>query len=256
MDPSGGTLKAVIVDVDGTLYDLAPVRRWMRWRLASFALSHPRRGWKTIRALSAFRRAQERLRGAGAKTSIQTAMASERSGCSQDFVEGCVARWMEEEPLSAVAKARYKGVAEFFEWADQRDLKIAVVSDYDPRKKLRVLGVERYIQVSVWAQESEVGAFKPDPRGLTVAAQRLGIAPAEAIYIGDRLDVDGAAARAAGMPCVLLSPQRRGQLVLEAESWYEIGDLLNKLIGSSGGIQAPTLPVGPFPVGQEVSLRP
>jgi phosphoglycolate phosphatase-like HAD superfamily hydrolase len=50
-----------------------------------------------------------------------------------------------------------------------------------------------------------VAAFKPNPRGILVALERLGVAPGEALYVGDRAEVDAAAARAAGVACAILS---------------------------------------------------
>jgi FMN phosphatase YigB (HAD superfamily) len=198
-------LKAVIVDVDGTLYALDRVRRQMAGRLMRFAAFHPFRGWKTIRALKAFREAQERMRSLGTAWG-QVEKAATMCDYPGEFVRACAARWMDREPLPWVAEARYPGVAEFFAWAKRRALPVGVVSDYDPREKLRALGLDA--DVAVWAQQEEVGAFKPDPRGLIVAARRLGVAPAEAVYIGDREEVDGAAASAAGMPVLILGAGR------------------------------------------------
>jgi pyrophosphatase PpaX len=47
--------------------------------------------------------------------------------------------------------------------------------------------------------DEDVREPKPDPQGLRLAAQRLGVAPAEALYVGDGPGDQGAA-RAAGMP--------------------------------------------------------
>src|SRR5215471_12715199 len=146
--PNSADLRAVIVDVDGTLYDLAAVRRWTALRLAGFTITEPALGWKTLRALRAFRNAQERLRQAGGESGArdQLSWAAKSSGCKADFIHACVTRWMEEEPLPAVRRARFEGVTEFFHWAAERELPIAVVSDYDPRKKLRALGLDSQVQ--------------------------------------------------------------------------------------------------------------
>jgi phosphoglycolate phosphatase-like HAD superfamily hydrolase len=37
-----------------------------------------------------------------------------------------------------------------------------------------------------------------------VACARLGVDPEEALYVGDRVEVDAAAAAAAGVPCAIL----------------------------------------------------
>lgn len=48
---------------------------------------------------------------------------------------------------------------------------------------------------------------KPNPLVFDVAAARLGVQPSEAWFIGDRLDIDVAGARAAGMTAVWYAPE-------------------------------------------------
>jgi 2-haloacid dehalogenase len=52
------------------------------------------------------------------------------------------------------------------------------------------------------------GFAKPDPRILEAALDALKLGPREATYVGDDLAVDGAAARAAGVPFVWLDQGR------------------------------------------------
>ena len=214
-------IKAVIMDVDGTLYRQNPVRLRMAWRLMCFALLKPALGWKIIRVLRAYRHAQELLRGEAApsKSALrQVETAARITGYSPQFIRDCVSRWMEDEPLGIVANSRYPGVIEFFNWARQQNIQLAVVSDYDPRQKMRALKLDSYISIVIWAQQAEIGVFKPNPRGLRTALDRLGIKPAQAIYVGDRGDVDATAALAAGMPAILLgrnvSDSRQGVSIL------------------------------------------
>ena len=49
-----------------------------------------------------------------------------------------------------------------------------------------------------------VGVEKPDPAIFRAALDALGVAPAEALYVGDLYEVDVVGARAAGMPAALL----------------------------------------------------
>jgi FMN phosphatase YigB (HAD superfamily) len=46
------------------------------------------------------------------------------------------------------------------------------------------------------------GVRKPDPRAATMAAEALGVAPADCIMVGDRIDNDIAPARALGMATI------------------------------------------------------
>ena len=79
------------------------------------------------------------------------------------------------------------------------------------------------IDVVVCAQDSEVQRFKPDPRGLHVALDRLGVPAERAAYVGDRADVDWPAARDAGMACFIIGG-RHDATVGSADLWTPVAD--------------------------------
>lgn len=93
-----------------------------------------------------------------------------------------------------------------------RGLRLAVVSNWDERLPtlLAALGLaERFDVVVVSA---EVGVEKPHPRIFAVAAERLGVAPAEIVHVGDRRleDVEGPVA--AGQRALWLARNGGGDL--------------------------------------------
>src|SRR5690349_20196073 len=85
------TIRAVLFDLDGTLYRQAPVRSAMALELLSLPLSGLRAAPRRWRALQAYRGAQEALRGAstmGSPATLQRIAAARRSGLSEDAVDG------------------------------------------------------------------------------------------------------------------------------------------------------------------------
>ena len=226
----GKPWKAVVLDVDGTMYSQRSVRRHIAARLAGFALTHPVLGLRTVRCLRAFRQAQEQLRDRiGTRPVVQSQVehAARRCGCSAEFLTECVRRWMETAPLEAIRKARYPGLLEFCEWAKRAGLRRAVLSDYDPRAKLRALGVEDYFSVIACAQDPDIGVFKPNPAGLRATVRRLGASPDETVYIGDRPEVDGAVALAAGVTGVILHQPARNmpEHLIAVSGWPAMPEL-------------------------------
>ena len=225
MPPAAATLPAaatpfadvrgILLDVDGTLYDQRGLRLAMLARLLRFAAGSPRRGATTLRALRAYRPAQEHRRACPPAddrpvdvATAQVAEAARRSGLPEAAVRDAVARWMEREPLDLLARNARPGLAGFLRAAAARAVPVGVVSDYRAAEKLEALGVAELVRCVVCAQDADVGCFKPHPRGLVVGAQRLGLAPASVLYVGDRASVDGAAAAAAGMRCVIVGAGR------------------------------------------------
>jgi nicotinate-nucleotide--dimethylbenzimidazole phosphoribosyltransferase len=79
----------------------------------------------------------------------------------------------------------------------------AVMTETDVRAALAGTGISELLEVVVTSQQ--VGAPKPDPRGLLAALAALGTTPADALFVGDA-DVDEQAARAAGVAFARVGP--------------------------------------------------
>ncbi len=201
-------LRAVLFDVDGTLYRLGPMRRRMRARLVAECLKHPARGYTAIRLLSAYRKAQEHLRRE-AQTHSDIAAAQLAAACvaarlSKEAAAPVIRHWMEVEPLKIIAASLRGGTVELLNRLRRSGIRVAAVSDYPCERKLDVLGIRQWFDTVVCAQDPEVQRFKPNPRGIEVALHRLGVSPDEALYVGDRPEVDDLAAQRAGVRSVIL----------------------------------------------------
>jgi HAD superfamily hydrolase (TIGR01509 family) len=203
-----GDLKAVIFDIDGTLYRQAPLRRAMLLRLLASAAAHPRRGVQTLRVLRAYRRAQETLRSGAVAEGVAAAqirLACEEATVDSETVVQCVKRWMDEEPLALLRQCVQPGALELLRRCRAEGLRLAALSDYPAEAKLGAMGMNDLFDLVLCAQVPEVDVFKPHPRGLLVIVERLGVSAAECLYVGDRADVDAPTADAAGMSCVILT---------------------------------------------------
>ena len=216
-------LDTLIFNVDGTLYDQTPVRRRIIWRLLRANLKEPAQAFLTLRALSAYRDAQEFLRAAryGGEDIYETQLelASKWTGLQKHTVASNVARWMEREPLDLVARSIRQGVFEFLQAAKMYGFKLGVFSDYPAIEKIAAMGLTHFFDVLVSAQDPEVQRFKPDGRGIEVTLGRLGVEKNRALYIGDRPDVDAAAASRAGIRCVIIGRKRDRT---NPRSWTEV----------------------------------
>ncbi len=107
-------------------------------------------------------------------------------------------------------------------------LRLGVVSNSDGgvEEALTAAGLRPSFDVVV--DSASAGVEKPDPRIFNLALAALGVAPAEALYIGDIYEVDVAGARAAGLTAALVGPAgaHAGGDVTVAPSVAELIDLL------------------------------
>ncbi len=257
--PELGPLKAIVFDLDGTLYDQRPLRQAMLARLVRAHALRPMRGLRTVRALSAYRSAQERLRErppeSAGSTNVayeQVRLASERTGYSETFVAGCVTRWMEEEPLDLVARHARPGALEFARQARAQGLALGLLSDYPAEAKLRALRLGDAFDAVLTAQSPTVGVFKPHPRGLRLLLELLEVRPSEAVFVGDRVDVDAAAAAAAGVPCYILKARQQPTGADGWRSFASFAELAGLLLGSAPSGE----PLNRTSTRGELGLRP
>jgi FMN phosphatase YigB (HAD superfamily) len=200
-------LAAIIFDVDGTLYDQAFVRRRMAAALISAHLSRPGKGLALLRFLKAYRKAQESLRGAnlpGTAAQRQLAVACEQSRTDPRTAQAYLDRWFHATPLPYVRAAIRPGLADFLSAAKSHGMKLGVVSDYPATAKLEALGLNGFFAAVVSAGDPGVSGFKPDPSGLLLCAQQLGVSPRQVLYLGDRPEMDAECARRAGATAAIL----------------------------------------------------
>jgi HAD superfamily hydrolase (TIGR01509 family) len=225
-------LTTIVFDVDGTLYEQSGLRRAMFLRLLRHVVTHPGEGVAVFRALRAYRHAQELLRGAaidGTLAEAQIRLACERSGQPSHALVAIVDRWMEREPLDMLERFVMPGLRPLLAAAKVRGLRLGVLSDYPATAKLEAMKLSEFFDVVVSAQDPSVNRFKPDPSGLTEALRRLGAAPSQALYVGDRFDVDASVAGAAGVACIIVGKRRSPGATKD-------GDKRPDVSGSLGGL--------------------
>jgi FMN phosphatase YigB (HAD superfamily) len=207
--------KALIFDVDGTLYHQDILRRRMLPRLLTACATNLPEGVRVLRAIVAYRRAQEAMRRPSDRYSdlrqAQIEMASRSSGIDSDILGAVVSEWMERRPLGLVRGCLRAGAPELLKQAKESGCRLGVFSDYPAEEKLKTLGVRMFFDAVVCASDRDVQRFKPDPQGIEVTVRRLGVRKDEALYVGDRAEVDAIAAQRAGIGCAIIGRRRNGK---------------------------------------------
>ncbi|WP_429131939.1 HAD family hydrolase [Ensifer sp. 4252] len=197
------TIRLVVFDLDGTLYEQRCLRLKMLLRLAADAASS--RSLEVIRVLKEFRRCREELgetQAPGFETR-QYQTVAERTGHLPEYVRSLVEEWIERRPLEILHKCRSSGVERLFCGLSAKGKTIAVLSDYPARDKLRALHLAA--DVIVYAGDPDVGFLKPHPAGLRHILNEAKVPPSAAIMIGDRVDRDWEVARRSGVRALIKS---------------------------------------------------
>ena len=221
-------LRAVLLDVDGTLYDQRYLRLLMIMELWALPLSSYslRSAYNTWQAIRHFRRVREELRTwgqpAGCLARLQYIEAAKQSGIDLTTMESSVSEWLYERPLKYLRRCRFPGIPAFLSFLTSANLRVGVFSDYPAADKLEALDLIDAIPLVLCATDPEINALKPHPNGLLRACSLWGVSPDEVLYVGDRPEVDAVAAAAAGMPCVIITRSGRRTNPQSRHSHYAI----------------------------------
>ena len=202
-------IRLVSWDVDGTLYSISRTK----WHLARMFLSETARGRTLLAAkeLAALGRYQSRINAARSTGGGLTEFFQEQN--SRETLLEMEKRWYGP----AIEKAGLRGgVANVISFLAARDIPQVVVSDYEAAYKLDSLGLAAHF-ASLYVGE-RLGFVKPSPFGLQRAAADYEVSTASLLHIGDLVERDDVAARAAGCQCLILGRDFRS-----------FDDLLNRL---------------------------
>lgn len=199
-------IRAVLFDLDGTLYRQRPLRALMAMELMTLPFTAPLLASRRLKALRAYRGAQESLRrhASPASAKDQILIAATASGLPVEDVDALVTEWMLQRPLKYLQYCRAPGLPPFLDRLEAQGVLAGVLSDYPAEAKLDALRLANRFSPVLCSTDPEVGAFKPSPRGYLRACEIWNLSPAEVLFVGDRPDVDAAGAAAAGMPCVIM----------------------------------------------------
>ena len=131
----------------------------------------------------------------------------EGAGVSDERVVSKVAAWRRAyNPPAGVWNTAEPLAADALKLARRAGLRTAVISNSNGsvRRILESLGLAPDLDFVL--DSFEVGFEKPDARIFRLALERAGVAPADAVYVGDLYSIDVLGARGAGLSAVLIDP--------------------------------------------------
>ena len=189
-------LKAVLFDVDGTLY---PQSFFIRTSL-QFFLHHPRLSM-------AFRNLRRDVRQFGGVEDLHLAQTSLAAGYMRipaERAQELLERHIYGTYMDMLSKAKpYPKVEPLLADLKNSGLKLGVITDYPTDGKLSALGFDQYWDVAISADT--MGHLKPEPDTFLLASENLKISPEQIIYVGNEYKYDIIGAKRAGMKAAHLA---------------------------------------------------
>ena len=193
--------KAVIFDLDGTLYDKKGLPGWLVLsQIPSF----------TVGLLSRERKARKALMGREFPNaaSFYEALFGEMVSVGYDIPK--IRKWYDDNYMPSMVRVlrryftAYPWVERTIFTLKSKGVKVALLSDYGMvEEKLFALGLSSDLFEGGVYAAPETGGLKPSPVPFLAIAERLGLDPKEIIVVGDREDTDGEGAAKAGMKFLL-----------------------------------------------------
>lgn len=237
-------IKAVGFDLDGTLYPA--------WRMYAVSIDI---GMRHPRFLGAFGEARKVLRrrqasaygsaaggasgGAADKNTAAWRAADEDAAGSKIFRQRqaeLVAGFLGIDSASAFraidaiiystvekkfASIRpYAGAADCLAALRGAGLRLGLLSDLPPTKKIELLGLGSYFDFLLCSED--FGALKPDPRPFRALAERFGAEPDSILYVGNKRHYDIKGAKAAGMRTAFIGRRPLPEADFSFRSWSDL----------------------------------
>lgn len=183
-------IHAVAFDIDGTLYP----NRKMYLASLGFALGH-------FRLLNSFRKVRKELRETRPVKDfydLQARMFADRISVNREEAREIInttfyTRW--ESVLHRVNL--YPGVLDLIRFLKEKNVPLAVMSDFPVVTKMKILNIENYFDVEMSSEE--LGYLKPNPEPFKEMARRLEVKPENLLYVGNSYHYDVEGAHSLGM---------------------------------------------------------
>jgi FMN phosphatase YigB (HAD superfamily) len=207
--------KAVIFDMDGTLYYQKPFRIRMMIFLLGHVLRHPY-AVKDMLIIKKYREVREHWEDKSSNNldAAQYEYVAKLKKTTIEHVEEVVKFYMHKAPLRLLPSFKDNELAKIIDKLHDKGVKVIVYSDYPAEDKLRTLNIKA--DRCYCSADARIGTMKPDPKGLNVILGDIGLKASDALMVGDRYEKDGLAAKSCGMDYIIL-PSSRGKRKKEVE---------------------------------------
>ncbi len=194
--------RLVLFDMDGTLYYQRPLQLTMGLVMVKNALCQ-KQGLSELITVLKYRKMREHWSDTEeVDTKLYEALAKERK-MSVEKAEDIIQRWIYDMPLQYLYRFRDDTLTEIAQSLQEKEIMIAVYSDYPTGEKQKVLELSAI--PGFYGGQPEIGALKPDAKGICYIMKQYGIEDKEAVLmVGDRMSKDGQAAENAGVDYLIL----------------------------------------------------
>lgn len=195
--------KAILFDLDDTLWPIAPVIMQAETILFDWLRRHAPRVAARF-SIDSLRQARLALLAQQPEFHLDLGKLR-RAGLHAAFDEAGEDVAKVELAMLAFFDARNQVTpyADVLPGLDRLQGRVLVGSISNGNADLAAIGLSRYFTVSLAAHE--LGVAKPDAAIFLEACRRLGVAPAEAVYVGDDLLLDVEGAQRAGLRAVWMN---------------------------------------------------
>lgn len=213
--------KAVIFDLDGTLYYQRPFRVRMAWWIVGYIISHPH-AVRDVFLIIQYRKVREHWEQYSGSVEApdtqmldrqQYAYVAKQMKLSVEKVQRTIAFYMLEAPLKLLAAYRDEVLADIIETLRQHNITVVIYSDYPVQEKLKALGIKA--DAYYVSADARIGCMKPDPKGIQVILKDYGLSHTDALMIGDRYEKDGLAAKENAVDFIIVGRTKKEREALK-----------------------------------------
>lgn len=189
--------KAIIFDLDGTLYDQKRLRIRMAGKLLLYYTGHPGR-IGDLRLLARFRRLREEKQYSALSIDELCAILDDRFRREKGTASRVMQYWMFQVPLGLVRSNAYSEVLNFAKKYQSEGGRVYIYSDYPVTEKLQALELHPD-GTFVSCSSSELPEQKPSETAMQSILSIINLPADDILYVGDRDDRDRASAEQVGM---------------------------------------------------------
>ena len=196
--------RAIILDMDGTLYYQFPVRLTMFFYLIFYYIIRPTR-IKELFLLNQYRIIREE--GLFSEfpdfDNRQIYFLSEKYNIPFSRVQNLISFWMTDNCLKVIARYKDKLLLKQIKKFEDAGGIVIVYSDYPMKRKMKAIGLQAHFQF--FSGDENLKCMKPSKENMETILAITELMPCDVLFIGDRYDKDAKSAETVGMDSLVLS---------------------------------------------------